>query len=485
MLKPLSLTLLIAGIIPFSSQAGSIQWESCLNSKFHSWFNGSPPSPQLRCGSLEVPLQYKNGTSIEEYSTDKTVRLALTLLPAKGVRKGSLVVISGGPGMPGINPWMDTDWPVTDLRESWDLVGYDPRGVGQSTPKINCTVPENAPAAVTSQEQEARNVLKACIANTGVEVLKHIGTDEAVSDVDRIRQALGDSKLTAVAYSYGTQVAALYAERFPSTTRAMVLDGVVDLEEAKDDATMQRNQARGYQKTFERFAVWCAETGSCPLSSDKMLATQQYRNLLSQLHAQPLYGAEGRQISSNDLISLTTSLLLWRSSWPSLATAVRQLSTGIVSKEVSGLLGYSASFGDTDALSVITCADQSVREFRQSDIRRQRQLIREAFVATNYQPQELASLDLCGLWPWKNNVHAKRPAHIPHLPQLLFVAQRHDPTTPWHNARTMATLFSSPLLTREGDGHTLALQGANLCVDKTVVDYLINPDKKRNDSVCR
>ncbi|CAI2011908.1 alpha/beta fold hydrolase [Serratia entomophila] len=488
MLKPLSLTLLIAGIIPFSSQAGSIQWESCLNSKFHSWFNGSPPSPQLRCGFLEVPLQYKKGTSIEEYGTDKTVRLALTLLPAKGVRKGGLVMISGGPGQSGISgkkPSRDADWPVTNLRESWDIVRYDPRGVGQSTPKINCTVPENAPAAVTSQEQKIHNKLKACIDNTGVEVLKHIGTDEAVSDVDRIRQALDDSKLTAVAYSYGTQVAALYAERFPSTTRAIVLDGVVELEVAKDDFIWQLNDARGYQQTFERFAAWCAETGSCPLSSDKMLATQQYRNLLSQLHAQPLYGAEGRQISANDLRFLTQVLLLWRSSWPSLATAVRQLSAGIVSTEVNGLLNNSASILDWDALSVITCADQPIRKYSQNDILRQRQLIREAFAATNYPPQTADPLNLCDLWPWKNNVLAKRPVHVPHLPQLLFVAQRHDPTTPWHNARAMATLFSSPLLTREGDGHTLALSGANLCVDKTVVDYLINPDKKRNDSVCR
>ncbi|WP_159565775.1 alpha/beta hydrolase [Budvicia diplopodorum] len=484
MLKALSAILLIAGIIPFSSHARSIQWESCLNSKFHSWFNDSP-HPSLRCGYLEVPLRYKNGTSIEQQRSDKTVRLALTLLPAKGVRKGSLVAISGGPGIPGINPLLSTDWPVNKLSESWDIVGYDPRGVGQSTPKINCKVPESASAAVTSQEQEARNMLKACIENTGVEVLKHIGTDEAVSDVDRIRQALGDSRLTAVAYSYGTQVAALYAERFPSTIRAIVMDGVVDLEETKDGFTWRLNQARGYQKTFERFAVWCAETGSCPLSSDKMLATRQYRNLLNKLHSQPLYGAEDRQISSDDLISLTTSLLLWRSSWPSLATAVRQLSIGIVSKEVIGLLDYSASFGDPDALNAISYTDQSVRELSQIDIRRQQRLIREAFAATNYQPQEVDSLDLCDLWPWKNNVHAKRPADVPNLPQLLFVAQRHDPTTPWHNARAMATLFRSPLLTLEGDGHTLALSGANLCVDKAAVDYLTNPDKKRDDSVCR
>jgi pimeloyl-ACP methyl ester carboxylesterase len=387
--------------------------------------------------------------------------------------------------MPGIDPWLDIDWPVSKLSESWDVVGFDPRGVGQSTPKINCKVSENTSAAVTNQEQDVRNMLKACIDSTGIEVLKHIGTDEAVNDVDRIRQALDDSKLTAVAYSYGTQVALLYAERYPSTVRAMVMDGVVDLEEAKDDFTMQLSQSRGYQKTFERFAVWCVETGSCPLSSDKNLATQQYRHLLNKLYSQPLYGAEGRQISSEKLISLTTYLLLWRSSWPSLATAIRQLNAGIASNEVIGLLDDYASFEDPDAIHAISCTDRSVQELKPSDIRRQRLLIRKAFPATNYLPDKPVSLNLCDLWPWKNNVHTKRPPHVPNLPQLLFVAQRHDPTTPWHNARAMATLFRSPLLTLERDGHTLVLTGTNLSVDKTVVDYLINPDKKRSGSVCQ
>lgn len=135
-------------------------------------------------------------------------------------------------------------------------------------------------------------------------------------------------------------------------------------------------------------------------------------------------------------------------------------------------------------MSVINCADQPVSRHSQNDIIRQRKLITEAFAATNYQPNEPASLDFCSLWPWKNNVHAKRPSQIPQLPQLLFLAERHDPTTPWQNARTMATLFRSPLLTVERDGHTLALSGMNLCVDKAVVDYLYNPVQKRNDSVC-
>lgn len=484
MLKPLSIILLIASFIPFTSQSNSIQWGSCLNTKFQSWFNDTH-DPRLRCGYLDVPLKYKDGTSEEGQSTDKIVTLALTKLPATGIRKGSLVVITGGPGMSGINPWLDIN-AINKLNESWDIVGYDPRGVGNSTPKINCEMSDDTSIEVTEQDYESRRQLQACIDNTDAEVLQHIGTDEAVSDVDRIRQALNDKKLTAVSYSYGTQVTLLYAERFPLTTRALVIDGVVDLDEAKDYHSVWLNQAREYQKTFERFAKWCTETGSCFLSSDKMIATQQYRNLLNQLYFQPLYGAEGQQITSSDLISLTIYHLIGRSTWPSLAIAINQLSAGIVSPETIQLVGTTESFAEQDALQVINCADQSINDLSRSELLHIQKLIREAFSATNYQPHiEEDSLELCNLWPWKNSVHAKRPVNIPNLPQLLFVAQRHDPATPWNNARAMATLFRSPLITLEGDGHSLALTGENLCVDNTVVEYLINPDKKLNDIVCQ
>ncbi|HGA5440113.1 TPA: alpha/beta hydrolase [Salmonella enterica subsp. enterica serovar Eastbourne] len=481
----MALFLVATGFIPLDSDASAIRWESCLNSKFRSWFEDNLPHPRTRCGYLEVPLSYSNNTDTNHNDQDRPVRIALTLLPARNVRQGSLLIISGGPGQSGINPWLDTDWPVNRLNESWDIVGYDPRGVGQSIPKIDCTAPEKSSFRPVTPEQEIRNRINACTDKTGAEVLKHIGTDEAVNDVDQIRKALGESKLTAVAYSYGTQVALFYAERFPDAVRALVLDGVVDLNEAKDGFAWQITQARGYQSSFERFASWCAETGSCPLSADRRLANQQYQSLLRRLNTRPLYGPEGQQISSDDLISLTTSLLLWRTSWPLLATAVRQLSHGIISKEIVDALSYaSSSYGEQDALDAITCADQASSDYGQNDILHKKKLIREAFPAINFLHSAPLSPDLCDLWPWKNNVHSKRPANIPHLPQLLFVAQRHDPTTPWSNAKSMATQFNSPLVTREGDGHTLVLSGISLCVDKMVVDYLTGPDKKSHDKIC-
>ncbi|MCD9134415.1 alpha/beta hydrolase, partial [Escherichia coli] len=202
----------------------------------------------------------------------------------------------------------------------------------------------------------------------------------------------------------------------------------------------------------------------------------QYIDLLNKLHSAPLSGPDGKQISAYELLSLTTSHLLWHSFWPDLATAIRQFSKGIVSQEVSKILNENEPSDDldnsVDALSVISCIDISPSELSTDDIRYQKQKIREAFPATNFLPPDADSVGLCDLWPWKSNFHVRRPASVPALPQLLFVAQRYDPTTPWQNARNMATKFKGTLITLEGDGHSLALIGDNECVDKAIVDYL-------------
>ncbi|EJZ9620328.1 alpha/beta fold hydrolase, partial [Escherichia coli] len=141
------------------------------------------------------------------------------------------------------------------------------RGVGQSIPAINCQQSDTGIQENITEKQRVLNKINSCIHNTGTEVIRHIGSNEAVYDIDRIRQALGDEQLTAVAYSYGTQIAALYAERFPSSIRSIVLDGVVDIDDLGDNFTWQLKQAQSYQETFDRFASWCARTKSCPLSS--------------------------------------------------------------------------------------------------------------------------------------------------------------------------------------------------------------------------
>lgn len=268
--------------------------------------------------------------------------------------------------------------------------------------------------------------------------------------------------MTAVAYSYGTQVAAFYAERFPGRVRALVLDGVVDIVESRNDFRWRLNQAKSYQRTFECFAAWCAETRSCPLSSHKLSADAQFHTLLNKIDTGVFYNDEGRRISSDDMISFTFSPLLWRSSWPELATVVKQLSdtaragSGAESK-ISLPTDKASPDNESDAMSVITYVDQPVNHFSRDQILRQRKMITEAFSAINFRPHEDALIDLCDFWPFKNSIYDKEALKVPHQPQVLIFAQRHDPTTPRRNARAMATLFPSPLLTLKGDGHTMAL----------------------------
>lgn len=235
---------------PFSVFAGErvaqiqpIVWQSCEEGKFNQWFGQEEIPEHMQCGYLEVPLSYGD----DENETHETVKIAATRLPAIGNKRGSVLSISGGPGLAGIRVPFET----AALNESYDIIGYDPRGVGQSRPKISCpaTLNNDADANTASLEKQNAQWVKGCIINTRLNVLKHIGTDEAVNDVEAFRIAMGGDKLSIIAFSYGTQVAQIYAERFPEQVSAMVLDGVVDLT---DDAfTSDYKQAQSFQRSFE------------------------------------------------------------------------------------------------------------------------------------------------------------------------------------------------------------------------------------------
>ncbi|CAI0798403.1 alpha/beta hydrolase [Serratia ficaria] len=466
----------------------SIRWQSCLNSGFQRWFEDTPP-PGLRCGYVDAPLIYPESAGQALSDRSETVRLALTLLPATGPKKGSLVVIAGGPGLPGINPQLAADASVARLRKSYDIIGYDPRGVGQSTPKIACQRGENdeTPSPddndLAGAESQVREMIAACIRQTGAEALQHIGTDEAVNDLNVIRRALGEPGLTAVAYSYGTKVAALYAERYPKKTRALVLDGVVDL--AEDDFAQRVNQERAYQQSFQRFAAYCGKTGSCPLSADANQALQSYHAMLRQLHERPFVTQDGYEISADDVITATRSLLPWPERWHELATLVRQINGGIAGRQAADLIDESYSPDADDALNVITCADVADPGADPQRLRRQRQEVNTAALFSHYLPLHEYPLEMCDLWPYRGKDRPHAAVASPALPPLLFVGQRYDPATPYRNAQAMAARFKSPLITRERDGHTLVLNGIDRCVDESVVDYLLAPKKPRRDKVCR
>lgn len=461
---------------------GTIHWQSCGDAAFQHWFTDGPPPPALQCGYVEAPLSYHENSA-------RTVRLALTRLPAMGVKKGSVVVIADGPGLPGINPQLSERGAARKLQKSYDIIGYDPRGVGQSTPKISCQLTESEEAPLPDEndipglEQQERHMVAACIKQTGSEVVQQVGTQAAVQDLDTIRQALGEPALTAVAYSYGTKVAALYAERFPKKTRALVLDGVVDI--SQDDFTLRINQERGFQQSFLRFADYCEKTTSCMLTSEPNRAIQLYHALLHKLHDAPFVTRSGYEISADDVITLTRTLLPWHERWPELANALRKIDAGTAGDEVTDLIDEGYTPNTDDAQTVITCADVARPGKDWQMMRRARQQINTAASFPNYLPLHEYPLEACDFWPYPGQDKPHTPVVSPALSPLLFVAQQYDPVTPYRNALAMSAGFKSPLVTREGDGHTLALTGMDSCVDEAVVDYLLLPKKVRHDKNCR
>ncbi|GKX54008.1 alpha/beta hydrolase [Leminorella grimontii] len=483
--RALLLLLLLTGSLPAWAKSAvphvAIDWRPCSAPAFRGWFKEGAV-PELQCGYVNAPLvRPASARKARGAASGKKVRIAVTRLPATGVSLGSVVFVPGGPGMSGIElPVADTQT-VNRLRKRYDLIGYDPRGVGQTRPKITCEL--SGEALFTESEQALRARVQNCATQMGADVLKNIGTDNAVDDLEALRAALGDERLTAVAYSYGTKVAALYAERYPQNVRALVLDGVVSL--AEDDVTQRINQSKTYRTAFIRFAKDCAARQTCPFSGSPQVAVAQYQSLLRSLAYRPLFSSTGRFVEPEDVINVTNTLLLWKEGWDGLAYFLSAVAYRRDVDTVIAAIDNALPDDEASALTAISCADVAQPGLPLTVSYWHDLQVAQASGFADYQRMnDEISPDVCSLWPYSGKDVAHIPTSSPALPKLLFVAQTYDATTPYQNARDMASWFNSPLITRRQDGHTLALTGLSECVDAAVVGYLLDPSRAMSDKTC-
>ncbi|MEV6771887.1 alpha/beta hydrolase [Nocardia sp. NPDC051030] len=483
--------------------AQTVHWGPCGQGDTAGWFTGEIPADQ-QCGQIVAPLDYSAARG-KGLGDTPTVQLAVARRPATGQKTGSLLAISGGPGDPGLE-MIEMSFPEA-VRTDFDIVSYDPRGVGKSTPTIKCTSQgENAETGTDtdSAEQANRATVAACVAGTGVDVLRHIGSNEATDDVDLIRAVLGEQRINLLAASYGTQIAGMYAVRYPDGYRAAVLDGVVNIAESQND--MLIGQKRGYQSTFDRVIAYCTgeyratEHTECPLGNDPATATTSFQQLLRDADAHPVPAGATNPVTGGEILTATTKGLLWKSSWvPYLnalqgvrhgdGTAIHELAeTGSVTEE-SGTPAprhragrdSSAQPSDPNAITAITCTDTADPTTDRAARQRDAQARYNASTYENYEPRPTEfPLDVCDLWPFPGAVHPSVPSRPDSAAPLLFVAQSHDPTTPLVNAQRMADYMRSPLLIREGDGHTFVFGDVDPCIDAEVVRYLRDPHSVQN-----
>ncbi|WP_198418694.1 alpha/beta fold hydrolase [Cryobacterium lactosi] len=253
------------------------------------------------CTYVDVPMDYSS-------PADDAMQIAVLRVPAQGdpeQRIGSLVINPGGPGDSGmlIAAALSVRLAGSPLLERFDLIGFDPRGVGASTPAIRCFSDSERDAGEAkttllgtsgawTEEDTSALVDNCAAASGGDKVLAAVGTRDAARDIDVLRAALGDDELTFLGFSYGTRLGAVYAEQFPENVRAMVFDGAID---PRADGEGQRLATfEGLQRSFEQLAAHCAQSADCPLGTDPKFATENFQQLVQPLVQAPVPAGDGR-----------------------------------------------------------------------------------------------------------------------------------------------------------------------------------------------
>ena len=438
----------------------------------------------FECGRLEVPLDYDDPEG-------ETMQIAVLRLPAQGEsnqRIGSLVLNPGGPGGSGTiqTPFTAVALKETPIVQRFDLVGFDPRGVGASTPAINCFTDEENDRGEnqttllgTSGEWSAddtRELMEKCAEGSGGEqVLAAVGTRNVARDMDVLRAALGDEKLTFLGRSYGTRLGAVYAEMFPQNVRAMVLDGALDPRQGSAERRLALHAA--FQRSFDLMVEFCAQSSDCPLGTDPEQATAVFQDLFQPLIDNPVPAGEGRTLDFLFGTGSVLSGLYDAEKWPQIVDGIAQLKN-----EGRGdkLLALSDDFiveglesNLVDAQLAINCNDEERRTPEQeADLRRQIFDV-NPFLDTG-RPVEGVTRDACEFWPGEPTLGFPHAQNVEGLPDTLIISITGDPATPYSAGASLAESLGGTLLTVEGEQHTIAMDGTSPCVNAIVANYLIN-----------
>jgi pimeloyl-ACP methyl ester carboxylesterase len=479
------------GLERFYSQR--LTWSGCKDFATTDFDRQSFADTTLRCSRVEVPLDYAQPQG-------RTVWLGVLRRPADNQqeRLGSVLVNPGGPGASGMSAVASRAKAVagTDLGRRFDLVGFDPRGIGASQPKIVCrnTQEEDAerldvaldttPAGVAQTESENRAYAQLCAQRVGKDMLANAGTRDVARDMDVIRSALGDAKLNFLGYSYGTRLGTSYAEQFPGNVRAMVLDGALDPNENLVQSLV--NQGTGFQQSFDAFVGWCLAQSQCWLGNiPKDQANQAFQLLLLPLTtaARPV---GDRKLSYTDATIGTIQALYTDQLWPVLNRGLSELAHG----NGSTLLrladiyyqrdehGYS---GSQDAFEAVRCIDDPPVTDPAIMLTADR-LYREAapFLDDGHPPS--AARDACAFWAVPPTGGAGDP-DVEGLPPVLVVSTTGDPATPYQAGVDLAKQLRGKLVTFEGNQHTVVLQGVK-CVDDAVSNYLVRLILPKRSTLC-
>ncbi|NQX10920.1 alpha/beta fold hydrolase [Microbacteriaceae bacterium VKM Ac-2855] len=446
-----------------------------------------------QCSEAIVPLDWNDPAAA-------TATIALTRHPARdGSPLGSLLVDPGGPGASGVDFVKDSVDSAVDgvLRDQYDIVGFDPRGVGAST-AVSCYDASGMDAYLydilpgergsdewfAAQRNTTQAFADACAENSG-DLLPHVDTVSAAKDLDVLRAALGDTALNYLGYSYGTYLGATYAGLHPDRVGRLVLDGALDPTATSLDVVLE--QAKGFESALRAYLTDCLAGEECPFSGTVDEAMTDVRAMLDRVERSPIRATDGRELGGSTLFTAIIYPLYQATAWSALSqmlTSVQKGDASIAFQYADGYNGRSSDGGyadnSTEAFTAINCVDYSYAP----DIATMRTEAAQIEAAAPYIGRYMAYGDTqCEVWPVsftgeRTAVTAEGAAPI------LVVGTTNDPATPYVWAQSLASQLSSgQLITYTGEGHT-AYNKSNSCVDDAVDGYFVSGTVPASDPQC-
>jgi len=465
-----------AALAPFYDQI--LTWKSCDGGK--------------QCATAKAPLDWKDPGKGQ-------IELALIRQPAKGTKQGSLLTNPGGPGASGFDFVKDSVDFVADatLQDHFDIVGFDPRGVGRST-AVKCYDAKQmdqylygiTPGERGSDQWIAENTTvakdfgTACQKNTGAP-LPEVDTVSAARDLDLLRATLGDKKLNYLGYSYGTYLGAVYAGLYPGKTGRLVLDGALDPAASNFEVTQV--QAKGFESALRAYLKSCLTQKDCPFNGTVDDAMNTIAQLLASVDKSPIRNSDGRELGANTLVTAIITPLYDATAWSYLDKLFESVMQGSASVAFTLADTYNDRNADgtysdnsTEAFVAINCLDYSYDADPATMRAQAAQLAKAAPVIGPY----MAYGDIgCANWPYKTSVQ-RGPISADGSAPILVVGTTNDPATPYVWAKNLASeLQNGHLLTYKGEGHT-AYNKSNSCVNGAVDDYLVHGTVPADGTTC-
>lgn len=474
-----------------------LQWKDC-PAPSEAEGGGPSPSPlpggaKWSCATMLAPLDWGRPKG-------DTIGIALIRAKADGPAKdriGSLVFNFGGPGGSGVTtlPAFGEDYAA--LRTRYDLVSFDPRGVGRSAPvlcesdsQLDAFFQQDATPENTAEQKQliARTVKfnDAC-ERRSKKILPHVRTTDAARDMDLMRQVLGDAKLHYFGISYGTELGGVYAHLFPRHVGRAVFDAVVDPTQTPEEGAL--SQTRGFQLALDNFAEDCtSKVEDCPIGDTADDVKNRIAKLLKDLEKKPIPGIYPRQLTQTAATNGIAQSLYSKDFWEYLTEGLEQAYDGdgrvlmLLSDSMNGRSENGEYSNITPANIAINCSDEKPRysaAYIQSKL--------SDFRGASPVFGDYLAWGMAGCADWAVPGAADHPdVHAPGSAPILVVGNTGDPATPYEGARAMVDALGKGVaveLTYKGQGHG-AYDSKNECVQKAVNDYLLTGKTPEPNTVC-